>query len=146
MALAHLGAGNIGRAAELAAAARERFTQLGNDRLLAHVLETQAQIAVGRADWSEGLRLSQDSIEIARRTDNLAAQAAAGLTAARCHAALGDAGAAELSFTAATKAARQLKRPAVLRRVLTEWADQLAAQGDHERAFALSREALATAP
>lgn len=145
MALAHLGAGSIGRAAELAASAQQRFAQLGNDRQLAHVLETQAQIAAARSDWVEALRLSQESIDFARKTDNLAAQAAAGLTAARCHVALGDGGAAEDSFAAAADAARQLKRPAVLRRVLSEWADLLAAQGDHERAFALSREALATA-
>jgi hypothetical protein len=32
----------------------------------------------------------------------------------------------------------------MLRRVLTGWADLRAAQGDHEGAFALSREALQT--
>jgi hypothetical protein len=33
----------------------------------------------------------------------------------------------------------------MLRRILTGWADLLADQGDHEGAFALSREALQTA-
>ena len=145
MALAHLGAGSIGRAADLAASAHEHFARLGNERQLAHVLETQAQIAAAQSDWAEALRLSQQSIDLAVRTDNLAAHASAGLTAARCHVALGDSAAAEGAFADAADAARRLNRPTVLRRVLTEWADVLAAQGDHERAFALSREALTTA-
>lgn len=146
MALAHLGTGSLARAADLAASAYTRFLELGNDRQLAHVLETQAQIAAAGSQWADALRLSQQSIDLARRTNNLGAQAAAGLTAARCHVAMGDASAAETSFAAAADAARQLKRPTMLRRVLGEWADLLAAQGDHERAFALSREALAIAP
>jgi tetratricopeptide (TPR) repeat protein len=146
MALAHLGAGSLERAAELAAAAHARFVQLGDERQLAHVLETQAQIAATRGDWAEALRLSAESIGVAKTTNNLGAEAAAGLTAARAHVALADLEAAERSFSDAADAARQLKRVALLRRVLTEWADLRAAMGDHERAFALSREALQTAP
>ena len=146
MALAHLGAGSLVRAAELAASADARFVQLGDDRQRAHVLETQSQIAAARGDWAEALRLSGESIALARNTNNLDAQAAAGLTAARAHAALGDMDAAERSLAAAADAARQLKRAVLLRHVLTEWADLRAAMGDHERAFALTREALKTAP
>jgi transcriptional regulator with XRE-family HTH domain len=144
MALAHLGTGSLARATDLAASAHARFTQLGDDRQRAHVLETQAQIAAARAEWAESLRLSEEAIALARTTDNLDAEAAARLTAARCHTALGDQSAAEDAFAAAADAARRLKRPVVLRRVLTEWADLRAALGDHERAFALSREAVAT--
>ena len=145
MALAHLGAGSIGKAADLAASAHEHFARLGNERQLAHVLETQAQIAAAKSDWAEALRLSQGSLDLAVRSENLAAQASAGLTAARCHVALGDPAAAERSFADAADAARRLNRPVVLRRVLSEWADLLAAQGDHAAAFALSREALDSA-
>lgn len=142
MALAHLGAGSLARAADLAASAHARFVQLGDDRQRAHVIETKAQIAAAGGDWAEAVRLSVEATELARSTSNLDALATAGLTAAHAHAALGDADAAERSFSAAADAARQLKRGALLRRVLTEWADHRAAMGDHERAFALSREAL----
>jgi transcriptional regulator with XRE-family HTH domain len=145
MALAHLGTGSLAKATDLAASAHARFLELGDDRQLAHVLETQAQIAAASSNWAEALRLSQQSLDLGRQAGNLDSQAAAGLTAARCYLALGDQDAAEASFAAASEAARQLKRPEVLREVLTEWADVLAAQGHHERAFALSREALTAA-
>jgi transcriptional regulator with XRE-family HTH domain len=144
MALAHLGTGNLAKAADLAASAHARFVELGDDRQRAHVLETQAQICLARNDWAAALRFTKEAIDVGRQTDNLDVQAAAELTAARCHVAMGDAAAAVTSFAAAAEAARQLKRPTVLRRALTEWADLLAAQGDHERAFALSREALSS--
>jgi transcriptional regulator with XRE-family HTH domain len=144
MALAHLGAGNLAKAAELAQSAHDRFSVMGDERQLAHVLDTQAQIAVARQDWLGALRHSAEAVELARETDNLDAQAAALLSAARAHAALADTAAAERSFAEAADAARRLKRRAVLTRVLTEWADLRAALGDHERAFALSREALET--
>ena len=146
MALAHLGAGNLGRAGELAASAQTRFEQLGDDRQGAHVLETRAQIALAQQDWAEAVRLSEAAIELARKADNLGAEAAAWLTAASARVALNEIDAAASSFGAAADAARRLKRPALLRRILTAWADLRAAQGDHAGAYALSREALQTAP
>ena len=146
MALAHLGAGNLGRAGELAASAQTRFEQLGDDRQGAHVLETRAQIALAQQDWAEAVRLSEAAIELARKADNLGAEAAAWLTAASARVALNEIDAAASSFSAAADAARRLKRPALLRRILTAWADLRAAQGDHAGAYALSREALQTAP
>lgn len=145
MALAHLHSGNTGRAAKLAASAQSRFEKLGDDRQLAHVLETHAQIALAKKDWAAALRFSEQSIELAKKTDNLDAQAAALLTAATAQVALKDFNAATSSFTDAAGAARRLKRPAMLRKILTSWADLRASQGDHEGAFALSREALETA-
>lgn len=145
MALAHLGSGNISRAAKLAASAQARFAQLGDDRQLAHVLETQAQIALAKKDWAAALSCSEQSIELAKKTDNLDAQAAALLTAASARLARKEFDEAASAFAAAADAARRLKRSAMLRKILTSWADLRAAQGDHEGAFALSREALETA-
>jgi hypothetical protein len=145
MALAHLGAGNLSRAAELASSARSRFEQLGDDRQGAHVLETQAQIALAQENWADALRLSQASIDLAKKADNFVAQASAWLTSARAQVALKDAAAAETAFAAAADAARQQKRADLLRKILTAWADLRAAHGDHAGAFALSREALQTA-
>jgi len=143
MALAHLGAGSVARAAELAAAAHERFAAAGDSRLLAHVLDTEAQIAAARGEWKEALRLGGEALELAEKSGNVDAQAQALLTSARAHVALGDAGTAEVSFVAAADVARRLRRRALLKRVLTEWADHRAELGDHELAFKLTREALA---
>jgi len=144
IALAHLGAGSLQRAAILAKSAHARLAALGNERILAHVIETEAQIAVARGQWEEALRLTAESSELARRTNNLDAETEALLTAARVHAALSDAEAAEQAFAAAATLARGLKRPKLLKDVLTQWADYRAQLGDHEGAFALSREALAS--
>lgn len=145
MALAHLGSGNTGRAAKLATSAQARFEKLGDERQLAHVLETQAQISLAKKDWAAALRFSEQSIELAKKTDNFDAQAAALLTAASARVARNEFDEAASAFAAAADAARRLKRSAMLRRILTSWADLRAAQGDHEGAFALSREALETA-
>lgn len=145
MALAHLGSGNLSRAAKLAASAQARFQHLGDERQLAHVLETQAQIALAKQDWAAALSFSEQSIELAKKTDNLDAQAAALLTTASARVARKEVDEAAGAFAAAADAARRLKRSALLRRILTSWADLRAAQGDHEGAFALSREALETA-
>lgn len=145
MALAHLGSGNLARAAKLAASAQARFEQLGDDRQLAHVLETQAQVALAKKDWAAALSFSGQSIELAKKADNVQAQAAALLTTANARVALKEFDAAASAFAAAADAARQLKRSALLRTILTAWADLRAAQGDHEGAFTLSRQALETA-
>lgn len=142
MALAHLGTGNVDRAAELAASAHARFAALADERLLAHVVDTEAQIAAARAQWSEALRLAGDSVSLARRAGNMDAEATALLTAARAHVAMADSESAERAFAAAAELARPLRRPGLLRRILTAWADFRATAGDHERAFALTREAL----
>ena len=145
MALAYLGAGNLRRAAELVTAAHARFAQIGDDRLLAHVLETEARIAAAREQWADALRLSAESLALAKKSHNEAAQAEALLTTAQAYIALGDLAAAESTFAEAAEVARRTSRKALIRRVLTEWADLRAAAGDHETAFALTREALKTA-
>ena len=145
MALAHLGSGNLSRAAKSAATAQARFEKLGDDRQLAHVLETQAQIALAKKDWAAALKFSEQSIELADKTDNLDAKTAALLTAANARVAMKEFDAAASAFAAAADAARRLKRHAQLRRILTSWSDLLATQGDHEGAFKLSREALESA-
>jgi transcriptional regulator with XRE-family HTH domain len=141
MALAYLGAGNLGRAKEMVASAHARFAESGDDRLLAHVLETEARIAAAHDDWSRALRLSDESITLAKRTENDAAHTEALLTAARAHLGLGDPNAAEACLAQAVEMARPLGRPALLRRALTERAELRAAQGDYQAAFELSREA-----
>jgi transcriptional regulator with XRE-family HTH domain len=144
LALAHLRNGNAARAAELAASAHQRFDQLDDSRLLAHVLDTEAQVALARGDPTAALELAGRAREMADEAGNAAAATDALLTSARAHAALSADAEARASFEQAADLARGLKRPGPLRQVLTEWADFLAARGDHEAAFGLTREALAT--
>jgi len=142
LALAHLATGNTGRAAELAASARARLTRLDDRRTLANVTETEAQIAVAREDWAGAMELAQEAGRIADETGNVRANISALMTAARAAAALGQVEEAERQYQTASDLARSLGRPGLLRRVLSEWADFLAARGEVDRAYALTREAL----
>ena len=151
MALAHLGTGNIARADELAASALARWTRLGNDRHRAHVLDTQAQIALARDDPKEAMRLASDSFDLAQQVDNGPAASDALLTLARAQAGLAaksgdksDVAKARQAFDRAVEDARASGKPQTVKRTLTEYADFLANQGDHKAAFELSREALGT--
>jgi tetratricopeptide (TPR) repeat protein len=64
------------------------------------------------------------------------------VTRARASAALGDHDRAAKDFERAAGLAERLDRPARRREILSAWADSLAALGQHDRAFALAREAL----
>ena len=151
MALAHLGAGNLTRADELAASALDRWARLGNDRRRAHALDTQAQIALGREQWDAAIALATESLEVAESASNSAAVSDALLTLARAKGGIaatkpgkGVTAEAREAFERAAADARASGKPQTVKRTLTEYADFLANQGDHKAAFELSREALAT--
>jgi tetratricopeptide (TPR) repeat protein len=149
MALAHLATGNVAKADELAASAMSRWEKLGNDRHRAHVLDTQAQIALARNKPADAIRLANEALELGKQTDNGPAVSDALLTIARATAytATKDAKAkaeAKGAFERAIADARTSGKSQTLKRALTEYADFLAANGDHKAAFELSREALAT--
>jgi transcriptional regulator with XRE-family HTH domain len=149
LAMAHLHTGNLSRADELASNAERRFADLGDDRLRAHVIDTRAQIALARGNSQTAIELAEQSLEMGRAAANDLAIIDAQLTLGRAYASIEpptdelDAR-ATAAFDAAAELSRVGQRPGTLRRVLTEWADFCAARGDHERAFALTREALAT--
>jgi tetratricopeptide (TPR) repeat protein len=142
LALAYLGAGNLERASELADEARRQIVELGDERALAHVTETQAQIAAAKENWASALDLAREALRLAEGSDNSKAAVSALLTAARAHIGLSQIAMAAEAYRRAADLARALNRPAILRRVLTEWADFAASAGDHRFAFELSREAL----
>lgn len=142
LAIAHLRTGNTKRARELAARAHGTFARLGDERLLAHVLDTEAQIRLKAGDADGALKLAAEALELAKRTNNPIAALGALTSSAQAHAALGDAVEARRSFERAVETARNLRRLGMLRQALTDLADFLAAGGDHEAAFRVSREAL----
>ncbi|MFP5341814.1 MAG: helix-turn-helix domain-containing protein [Candidatus Limnocylindria bacterium] len=140
LALAYLANGNRQRAAELARTARDAAMAGGDLRYAAHVIDTEAVIALDQGDHARAVELASESLALAEQTDNELAQLDALITRARAYAAGGDHAAAAADFERASERAEDL--PARRREVLSAWADSLAALGQHDRAFALAREAL----
>jgi len=143
LALAYLASGNVERAAEMADQARRQIETAGDDRLLAAVLETEAQIAAKRGDRVAAQQLADKSAALARSTGNRLALTAAVITGARLQREAGNLAAAEEGFAEAAGLARESGSAGRIREVLREWADLRADAGDHRGAYELSREALA---
>jgi transcriptional regulator with XRE-family HTH domain len=142
LALSYLALGNIDKAQELARSSAERFEMLGDRRWLAHVVETQAQISLARGDAAEAARLASSALAIAEEVANERAAVSSLRTLGRAQRTLGDVAAASASYELAVERARATASPGLVRAVLGEWADILAAAGEHERAFSLLREAM----
>ena len=145
LALSYLALGNTGKASELAASSRSRLESLGDEWLLSHVVDTQARIALAGGAADRASALAQEALALAEHADNAKASVDALLTLAHAQAGLGEREAALESNRRAGELARQLGNASLLRRALREWADSLAAAGQHEQAFAVMREALAGA-
>ena len=113
-----------------------------DERWLAHVDDTEAQIALGAGNPARALELAAGARERAAQVNNDGALARAVETSARAHVELGQMDAALVEFEEAAKLARRLGMKGMLREILGRWADLLARQGQHEQAYALTREAL----
>ena len=142
LAMAYLATGNIERAAELAAGAHAEFERAGDDRFLSAVLDTEAQVALARADPTEAARLARLSIELARATGNRAVELTAMLTEARALRFGGDLVAAEARYAETADLARSGRSASRTREVLREWAALRADRDDHRGAYELTNEAL----
>jgi tetratricopeptide (TPR) repeat protein len=144
LALAYLASGNVGRARELAETAEHQAQRNDDDRLLAAILDTRAQIALDAGERDEALELARRARELGRTSGNQLAELAAVLTEARVQVDASDLAAAEESYRHAAHLARSGPSPARVRQVLREWAGLRARQGDHRGAYELTTEALAT--
>ncbi len=142
LALSYLANGNLARAAELADAARVRFERLHDDRWLAHVDDTSAQIALAEGRPEAALELAERARQEAEEAPYQQAITSALVTMAKAQVALGRTEDALVSYEEAAELARSAGPKGVLREVLGQWADLLAKNGVHERAYALTREAL----
>jgi tetratricopeptide (TPR) repeat protein len=142
LALAFLANGNAAKASELAASAWSRFERLHDERWLAHVQDTTAQIAIAQGDPRRALELLDSAIAAAKRTSNTRALMEALVTRARAQLDTGDLPGALAGFEEAAGLARTAKLHGVLRDILGQWADVLARSGQHEKAYTLTREAL----
>jgi tetratricopeptide (TPR) repeat protein len=143
LALAHLASGHVARAKELVADSRDRFARLHDTRWLAHVDETAAQVALADGEPQRALELARAAETASVEVDNSGARISAVLTIARALGSLEDTDAALAEFARAAALAREQGANTILREFLGQWADILARSGQHEQAYALTREALA---
>lgn len=143
LAMTYLAAGNSTRARELAADARQSAQERGDERLLAHIIDTQAAIALGTDDPATALLLADEALDIGHRVDHGPSILDASVTRARSLAALGRHAEAATTFEQA-EAAAETAPPSRRREILTAWAESLAELGRHDEAFALARRALST--
>ena len=142
LALAYLATGQIDRAQELASDARRQIEETGDERWMASVVDTEAQVALASGNIDEALRLAGSARDYATRSGNEFAGLMAMLTEARALRRSGRAEEAEARFAEAASVARVSRAPNRLREVLREWADLRAEAGDHRGAYELSSEAL----
>jgi len=142
LALIFMGLGNLAEARRHAMAARTEFERTKNDFGLAHVAETEGQIALAAGDAGMAGERGGVAVDLARRSGNHKAEISGLLTQARAHRLRGDPAAASEVLSAAAELARGGPKPR-LREILSEWSELMAETGDVTRAYELSREALA---
>lgn len=142
LAMTYLQMGNVERAAEMASEARDKVTHIGDRRLLAHVAETQAQIALAKDDEAGVTRYVDEALELARSTGNTNAESAALVTLARLHRRRGRSSESEVTYRLAADLLRRSGPRPRLSDVLRELADLLTSHDRHEEAVAVLQEAL----
>jgi transcriptional regulator with XRE-family HTH domain len=143
LAMTYLEVGNLRRAGAMATDAHHRAERLDDRRLLAHVLDTEARIALASGKTDVALERATATLELARELGHPHAEASAHLTLARAHRAGGNLAEAEAACSASASVLRKVGPRSRLREVLREWADILSSQDRHKEAVALLDEALA---
>jgi transcriptional regulator with XRE-family HTH domain len=142
LALVFMSLGNTRRAVELVGRARETTEAIGDRRLLGHVLDTQASIALARGNPGEALALAERSLQIEREIGPAYEQIGARISRARALDALGRDDDADAAWRDAADGARGLHSPLQRKRILSAYAEALAARGRHAEAYEVMRETL----
>jgi transcriptional regulator with XRE-family HTH domain len=142
LALTHLRLNNLRRASEFAQRAAGEAEDLGDDRALAGILDTQAQVALAEGRAAEALELADRARSLGDASSSPYAVLGGWLTRARALAAEGDARAAVKAFEAAASIVRNQGQPSRRREVLAEFADYLTQLGRSKQALTVYREAL----
>jgi tetratricopeptide (TPR) repeat protein len=142
LALVYLGMGSLDRARTHAAKAREYFTQRDDRWWLAHVIETEGQIALAAGKPKEAIELATESLRLAEESGNRKAAVSSGLSLAKAQRASGDLDAAAATLERAAELAEGHGRRGQLQTLLGEWSDVMAARGDLAKAYEISRRAI----
>jgi tetratricopeptide (TPR) repeat protein len=142
LALVYLAIGSLDRASAHAAEARAYFTRRGDTRWLAHVTETEGQIALATGSATHAMDLATEALRLAEASTNKKAAISALLLLARAQRASHDLPAAAGTLERAATLAEEYGRRGQLQTVLGEWSDVMAEVGDLPKALSLSRRAL----
>ena len=142
LANSYLALGNLTRASELAETAHRKQDAVGETFQIPAILDTQARIHLARGDVDQAESLSERAIAAAEAVGNHKALTDATLTRARSAVEAGRTEDALALYERIVQSLRQDGPRSRLSEVLTEWAELIAAQGDHQRAYELTKEAL----
>src|SRR5664279_3587284 len=115
--------------------------QASDDRLLAHIADTEARIELAGGDLTAAARLADEAMELSRRTENRPALLDAMVTKARILLDADNAAAATALLAEAADIVCTSGPVGRRKDVLSAWADALARSGDHARAYEVMREA-----
>lgn len=143
LALTFLALGNLERAAELVATAAAGAARLDDQRLLAHIADSTAQILLAQGDFAGAQVRAEEAERIARASDNHHALAGALMTAARIATQTDRPQDAVQHLADAVAVLRRRGPMSRLMHALGELAQLQAAAGDLKGANALYAEALA---
>ncbi len=142
LARSYLALGNTAKAKEAAAGARAVFERLGDRRWLSYVSEAEAQIALAQGDASRAEELAEEALRLAEESSDQKGIMTALLTLGHVRAMDAPSDDVMGLYERAADLALREGKPARIREVLGEYADVLAAQGQHERAVEIMRRAL----
>jgi len=142
LALTYMQVGNLSRAEELLTSAVATAERLRDTRLLPHVVESQAQVALARHDLEVADALVVRSLSLSDETGNYRAMASAHQTASRIALERGDMAAASDNLRTAVEILREHGPKARLPEVLGQLADLRRSMGDLAEATDLYAEAL----
>ena len=142
LALVYLALGSLDVARAHAADARAYFADRDDTRWLAHVTETEGQIALASGSSADAIELATESLRLAEAGGDRKAAISALLLLARAQRATRDLPAAAATLERAAKLSEEYGRRGQLQTVLGEWSDVMAELGDLAKALSLSRRAL----
>jgi tetratricopeptide (TPR) repeat protein len=143
LALTYLRLGNLDRAGELLAAARAWAEGTGDTFTLAHVTESDAQLALARGELDGAAQLARRAVEVATAAGNHRAAASAHATAAAVATRRDDFEGAVRELREAVEITRRHGPPARLRDLLAQLAGLHRERGEFAVATELYAEALA---
>jgi tetratricopeptide (TPR) repeat protein len=142
LAMVYLAIGSLDAAKAHAAQARDYFTRRDDQRWLAHVAETEGQIALAAGSTGDAVSLADEALRHAKASGNKKAEISSSLLLARAQRASGDVAAAAATLERAVTSAEGYGRRGQLQELLAEWSDVMAALGDLGQAYTLSRRAI----
>jgi len=142
LALVYLALGSLDVARTYAADAHTFFSHRNDTRFLAHVTDTEGQIALAAGSPADAIELATESLRLAETSGDRKAAISAVLLLAHAQRAKGDLPSAAATLERAASLSEEYGRRVQLQTVLGEWSDVMAELGDLLQAFALSRRAL----